>query len=274
MKNQRHILKQVRGTTLLEMLIALAITGVVTVAIFKAYITQHHHYIAQEDVTDIQQNARAAIDELTRHVRMAGYDLPDVLAAITPSNTNPDTIALTFHSGGCQTTLSSAMSHPSAVLECGSDISCFQPGQWVYIYEAAVGIGEWFEITQVQTAAFQLQHNTMQLSRAYDEDSEILAMTQAKFFIDTSNSNHPNLMIQYMGQAPQVYAMNISDLQFQYRMKNNMLLDNPIIIDDIREVLVSITGRSNSTDTTVQDTSAAYRFPNYATSVHLRNLGN
>lgn len=272
MRNMIDRLKQVRGASLLEMLVALAITGVVTLAVFKAYITQHRLYIVQEDVTDIQQNARAAIDELTRHVRMAGYDLPMGLAAITPSNTNPDTLTLTYHTDVCDTYLSQAMPQPSAELKCGSDVSCYWDGQWVYIYEAAVNIGEWFEITHVQEDALHLQHNTMTLSRSYGEDAEILAMTQVKFYIDTTDTLHPNLMIQYIGQTPQVYAMNMIDLQFEYHMKNGSVLDQPILVDDIREIAISVTGRSNSPDPEAPDTTDAYRFRTFATSVYLRNL--
>jgi Tfp pilus assembly protein PilW len=272
MRNLIDKLKQVRGASLLEVLIALAITGVVTLAIFKAYITQHRHYIVQEDVTDIQQNARAAIDELIRHVRMAGYDLPMGLAAITPSNTNPDTITLTYHTDACDTYLSADMPQPSAELKCGSDISCYWDGQWVYIYEPAVNIGEWFEITEVQEAAGHLQHNTMTLSRSYSEDAEILAMTQVKFYIDTTDTLHPNLMIQYLGQPPQVYAMNMTDLQFEYHMRNGAVLDAPVLVDDIREIAISVTGRSNSPDPEAPDTTNAYRFRTFATSVYLRNL--
>ena len=274
MKSVIRKLRRQTGASLLEVLIALAITGVVTLAVFKAYVVQHRHYIVQEDVTDIQQNARAAIDEMTRHVRMAGYDLPMGLAAIEPSNTNPDTITLTYHSAGCDTHLSAPMPQPSAELKCGSDISCFWDGMWVYIYEGAVNTGEWFQITHVQADAFHLQHNTMVLSRSYGADSKVLAMVQVKFFIDTSDADHPNLMVQYMGQTPQVYAMNITDLQFQYEMKNGAVLDEPVLVDDIREVLVSITGRSNSPDPEAPDTANVYRYRDFATSVHLRNLGS
>ena len=274
MKSVMRKLRRQKGTSLLEVLIALAITGVVTLAVFKAYVVQHRHYIVQEDVTDIQQNARAAIEEMTKHVRMAGYDLPMGLTAIEPSNTNPDTITLTYHTDACDTYLSAPMPLPSAELKCGTDISCFYDGQWVYIYEAAVGIGEWFVISHVQAAAFHLQHNTMVLSRVYGADSDVLAMVQVKFFIDTSDAYHPNLMVQYVGHNPQVYAMNIADLQFQYEMKNGSILDEPVLAGDIREVLISITGRSNSPDPEAPDTADVYRYRDFATSVSLRNLGS
>ena len=43
MKSVMRKLRRQKGTSLLEVLIALAITGVVTLAVFKAYVVQHRH---------------------------------------------------------------------------------------------------------------------------------------------------------------------------------------------------------------------------------------
>ncbi|MCK4606186.1 MAG: prepilin-type N-terminal cleavage/methylation domain-containing protein [candidate division Zixibacteria bacterium] len=260
-----------RGTSLLEVMIALVITGIVTAAILKAYVSQHKGYLIQEDVSDIQQNVRASIDELVRHCRMAGYDIPLGLPAIITANTDPDTITLTYRTGNCDTYLSSAMPQPSAELKCGTDVSCFYDGQWVYIFEPDSGIGEWFEITHVQADAKHIQHNTMVLSRKYGADALLLAMTQIKFFVDTTDSDHPNMMIQMAGQTPQVYAENISDLQFQYRMKNDQIVDETLLPGDIREVLISVSGRSREPDPDLDENP--YRERTFATSVFLRNVG-
>ncbi len=266
-------LSGVRGTSLLEILVALAITGVVTTAIFKAYVTQHKNYLIQEDVTDIQQNARASIDELAKHIRMAGFDLPLGLQAIVPSNTNPDTITLTYRSDNCETTLSAAMGSMSAELQCGSDVSCFYDGQWGYIFEPDSGMGEWFEISSVDAGANRLQHTASVLSRNYGVGAQVLSMNEIKFFVDaTTDTDHPMLMVQLPGSTPQPYAENISDMQFQYRLKNGVLSDEPVLVDDIREVLISVTGRSNTADADrAQDDG--FRLRTFATSVFLRNVG-
>ncbi len=263
------------GTSFLEVMIALVIMSVVTTAIFKLYITQHYNYIRQDDLTIVQQSARASIDELCRNIRMAGYDTPLGVPAITAANTNPDTITLTFRSDTCETFLSAAMPQPSAELKCGSDVSCFYDGQWVYIFEPDSGGGEWFEITHVQTSSNHLQHNTMPLSKAYSADAIVEAMTQIKFYIDTSDTNNPKLMMKLIGQPPQIYADNITDLQFQYRMKNGMILDAPAVADDIREVLISVTARSANPDYDEQSRGVndPYRYRTFNTSVFLRNVG-
>jgi hypothetical protein len=264
-----------RGTTFLEVMIALLIMGVVTTAIFKLYITQHKNYLTQDDVTTIQQNARASIDELSRHIRMAGYDLPLGLQSIRPANTNPDTITITYLFSGCDTYLASGMPQPSSELKCATDISCFYDGQWVYIFDPDSAVGEWFEITQVQVASQHLQHNTMAFSRKYQANSLVLAMTEIKFFVDnTTDPDHPNLMVQLMDQTPQVFAENITDLQFQYHMKNGTVEDEPTVIDNIREVAILVTGRSRNPDIELaEELENQYRQRTFSTSVYLRNVG-
>ena len=272
-------LKSYNGVSLLEILITLAITGVITLAVFRAYITQHKNYIAQDDITEIQQNARVVIDELSRHIRMAGNNLPQGLEAIKASNTNPDTITITYRQGNCDTYLSAAMPLPSAELKCGSDISCFSDNQWVYIFDPDSGSasGEWFLISHVQSAAFHIQHNTMPLSKCYDEDAVMLAMNQIKFFVDnTTDPDHPNLMMQLPGQSPQIYADNITDMQFQYKLKNGTVVDQPVLAGDIREVLIAITGRSRHQDYEVavdnDNPERGFRFRTYTSSINVRNL--
>ena len=273
MKNMLGKLKNVRGLTFLEILIALTITGFVTTAVFRLYITQHKNYMTQDDVTEIQQNARASIDELSRNIRMAGFALPEGLKAIEAYDANPDTIVVNFFDQGCDTYLSAKMPQPSAELKCGTDISCFEDGQWVYIYDPDTQTGEWFEITHVQPAAFHIQHNTMSLSKAYDENAVILVITQVKYFIDeTTEPDNPKLMIQRKGQEPQIFADNIIDLQFQYQMKNGLTVNAPILADDIRQVLIELSGRSKSPDP--DDLVNPYRLRTFNTAVNLRNLSS
>ena len=63
-----------RGFSLVELLVAMAIAGVVMAAAFKVYTTQQDSYILQEQVAEMQQNLRTAKYIMTREIRMAGYD--------------------------------------------------------------------------------------------------------------------------------------------------------------------------------------------------------
>ncbi len=63
-----------RGFTLVELMIAIAIFGIVSAAIYAMYQYQQAVYLAQEQVAEMQQNARAGLFVLTREIRMAGYN--------------------------------------------------------------------------------------------------------------------------------------------------------------------------------------------------------
>jgi type IV pilus assembly protein PilW len=62
------------GFSLVELLVAMAITGAVMAAVFKIYTTQQDSYVLQEQVAEMQQNGRTAKYVMTREIRMAGYD--------------------------------------------------------------------------------------------------------------------------------------------------------------------------------------------------------
>ena len=247
-----------------------AATALVLSALFGVYINQHKNWMIQEDVTEIQQNARAAIDELTRQIRMAGNGLPLGLPGIQASNTNPDTITINYSSSGCQAPIEHAMPLPSSELRCdGHDISCFHDSQYVYIFSPDSGGGEFFEITEVQVAAYHIQHNTTSLSRLYPQGSIVLQMEQLKYYIDRSDTAHPNLMLKLPGQAAQVYAENVEDLQFQYTMKNGATVNLPAIVDDIRAVEITLVARSSRTDASFAN---QYRRRTFNSVVNLRNF--
>ena len=73
-----------KGFTLVELMIAMVISLIIMAAIFSAHQVQQKTYAAQNQVTEMQQNLRAAMDFLLREIRMAGYDPTQTV--ITESN--------------------------------------------------------------------------------------------------------------------------------------------------------------------------------------------
>ena len=63
-----------KGFTLVELLVSLAISGIIMTGVYSAFKTQQDSYLAQEQVADAQQNLRASIGFMARDLRMAGYD--------------------------------------------------------------------------------------------------------------------------------------------------------------------------------------------------------
>lgn len=62
------------GFTLIEVLVTLAIAGIIIGAVFSVYSTQQKSYTASDQIAEMQQNLRAAMLILTRDIREAGCD--------------------------------------------------------------------------------------------------------------------------------------------------------------------------------------------------------
>ena len=61
------------GFTLMELVVALGIGMAILGAVAGTFMTQTKFYNAQEQVNEMQQNARAAMDLMSREVKLAGY---------------------------------------------------------------------------------------------------------------------------------------------------------------------------------------------------------
>ena len=260
------------GFTVLELLIAVLLASIVTSAAMSIYVTEHKQLLVQGQVSDMQSSIRAAIAELATKIRSAGYNLPEGIPPIEAYNTNPDTIVLIYDSGLIRdVTIEHAMPEPSAELRCdGHDLTGLYDGDWVYIFDPFLKTGEYFIVTQVQYSPPNIQHNTMSLNHSYPVGSKIMKIKRQKYYIDRSNPNRPNLMVQEGNNPPQLYAENITDLQFRYVLSSHAVVDTPLMPDMIREVMISVAARTDNPD---PDFNGQYRGRTLATKVKVRNLG-
>lgn len=88
------------GFSLVELLVALAIFGLVIGSIYSSFGSQNKIYHAQEKIVAIQQNLRAAMYIMERDIRMAGYN-PEMRTSAIYGITvcGPNTITFTQDDG-------------------------------------------------------------------------------------------------------------------------------------------------------------------------------
>jgi prepilin-type N-terminal cleavage/methylation domain-containing protein len=75
-----------RGITLIELLVALVISGVVIGAIYNIFIAQTKAYTVQDQVVEVQQSTRSAMEIMLRDLRMAGFDDNSLASPIVITN--------------------------------------------------------------------------------------------------------------------------------------------------------------------------------------------
>ncbi len=261
------------GISLVELLIGSLISLIIAAGIMEFYLTQHNQWLAQEQVSDMQQNGRAVMDELTGKIRIAGYGMPKGCRYFYASNTDPDTITVVLVKGpNCSPTIEHDMPQPSSELRCdGHDLSCFADSQWAYIFDPATKTGEFFWVTQVQDSSSHIQHNTMSLSKAYPKGSRVLSLDIYKYYIDnTTDPNHPRFMRIMNFGSPEIFAEDIEGLDFIYTLSNGSTTSTPAANADIRSVLFTITAKTERKDQNYASNSG-FRKRNFQSQILVRN---
>jgi type IV pilus assembly protein PilW len=61
-----------KGFTLVELLVAMAVAGIVMTGVYSAYYSQQKTFVVQDELAEMQQNLRAAMFFMAREIRMAG----------------------------------------------------------------------------------------------------------------------------------------------------------------------------------------------------------
>lgn len=84
-----------RGMTLIEMLIALVIVGIMGIALVGFLRAQHQTVVRQNSGVLATQNARAAVDMFARELRNAGYSPRGALSAARVRTMRADSVSWT-----------------------------------------------------------------------------------------------------------------------------------------------------------------------------------
>ncbi len=71
-----------KGITLIELLVAFVICAMVVGGMYRVFVSQTRAYTIQDQVVEVQQNIRSAMEILLRDLRMAGYDSDSLTSKI------------------------------------------------------------------------------------------------------------------------------------------------------------------------------------------------
>lgn len=267
-------MKREKGFTLVELLVAMAISGIVVAAVYTAFITQQKSYTVQDQVAEAQQNARVGLDLIAREVRMAGYGQPSWAM-------NADTDG----DGGDE-----AVTDPVTVVDGGGDpdritvIGCFDPNPPTLTSDASQGATVLYVST---TGVFDNINNKNSIFIAGFENAKVISKTDTTITIDTdpTTTGNQGLVRGYSSGAEvspvravtyyidentlrrdentnaggQPLAENIEDLQITYANK----LAN-----------ISVLARSRETDPNYRDATHGdhYRRRTLVSNVTVRSL--
>jgi hypothetical protein len=262
---------------MVEILVGLSAAGVIISAAFQLYIRQHNQLLVQEDVSEIQANARAAAELLAEEIRKTGYRLPGIVTTMEASNTNPDTLIIKYATPKLANVfLVDDMLTETDNLRCTEHtLGRLEPRDWVYIYDEVADTGEAFIATYVDYEGSIIYHHEGALTRVYPADSPLYSVTRDKFYISQTgyndNNSNPNLMVHRLGQYPEIFAENIETLDFLYYLDDGSTTSQLTDPSRVRMIEINIVARSFRPE--LNSPNGEYRKRDFTLKVKLRNYG-
>jgi len=267
--------------TLIELLIALAIAGILIAAVYKTFISHEKTYQVQGEVVDMQQNVRALTNRMMREIRMAGFGNVSMLLP-APYGSGPgitigaktynDVVnpnypaagALSFVAGMGSTTLTATPATNQITVSSLTDSqgnTLFDTQNLKYI---SIGGVESNTITAINGTTLTLSSN---LIYSYPVNTPVFGIRAISYQV-VNGSLLRNDNSGAVGQ-PQTLADNIDALQFVYLDGNGNSTANP---PDIRVVQLTLRAKTNDSDPDYKS-AGGYRKRTIASNIHLRNMG-
>ncbi|OYD16686.1 hypothetical protein CH333_02850 [candidate division WOR-3 bacterium JGI_Cruoil_03_44_89] len=97
----RRLITNIRGVTLVEVLLAVTISGIIGAVVVTVHLAQERVYAGEDAFINMYRNTRTVIDKVTITLRMAGYD-PTGSASFDPgiSYANSDSMVIVIDYDG------------------------------------------------------------------------------------------------------------------------------------------------------------------------------
>ena len=265
-----------KGITLIELLVALSISGILVAGVYRTFVSQQHTYTVQDQVVDMQQNVRLAINRMTRELRMAGYGRMGATAStFFAGGGMHGTFNNVVNPGGGGTSVTvvggyQSVTTMSAYAQIGSkkdiqvnDASGFDTGKKRYI---CINGTESLEITKITGNQIDFKAGTKEEHFAGEPVFLVMAIT---YSIGPFEGKSCLLRDDNLGAGPQPVAENVENLQFAYFDANGNPTANP---PDIRMIQLTIIARTDKTDPELAKAGDGFRRRTLTTNIQLRNL--
>ncbi len=288
------LLRKNKGITLIELLVALVITGILVGAIYRTFIGQQKTYTVQEQVVDMQQNVRAAINRMMSEVRMAGFGnismvIPDMNTIAWSGKNNWDLVNPDYPVAGSVTILygvsfyfmngvnkeavsiTAVPASNQVTVSSLTDIqgnTLFDLGDRRYV---SIGGVESYAITSIAGTTLTLSGP---LTYSHPAGTPIYGIRAVSYQWDNGTltllrDELPRPTTLAVAQ-PQPVADNIEELLFGYLDANGV--DSKATPLNIRVIHVALRGRTDFSDPDYK-ADGGYRKRQIASSIRLKNMG-
>jgi prepilin-type N-terminal cleavage/methylation domain-containing protein len=295
--------KKSNGVTLIELLIALVISAILVAGIYRTFVHQQRSYATQEQIADMQQNVRVAINRMLREIRMAGFGgknentngKNDIITAFgnvngfvniintvdnspradNVGNSDEVTVVAAFERQGRLDQNANAGDATIAIIydDAGKK---FDTGVRKYLclngrdnYEVTAEAGNVLTIKPSLKRTYMVRDGAGALIQP---ETSVFLIRAIQYGLRVDAKGIPVLFRdQNTGGGRQTVAEYIEDLQFRYVLADTTEVDVPASPQDVRGVRITIQARTKMSDPQLKD-GAGFHKRTLNTYVDLRNL--
>jgi len=270
--------KKEKGLTLLELVVALAISAILVAAIYRTFVRQNRTFTVQEQVVEMQQSARVSISRMMEELRMAGFGNVAMVLPVSVSGQNfPNVINPDSPAPGALTIIS-AVGEGIAITGIPSlnqiTLSKIVDGQGQPLFDLAdrryVSVGglESYTISAIDTDTKTITLNGVLKYNHIPNRTLVFAIRAFTYQVVSEGGVMTLERGENTGAGLQPVADDIEVLQFEYLDEVGNPTADPAEICRIRVV---VTARTDEADPELKD-GDGYRRRQIASNVYLRNM--
>ena len=268
-----------KGITLIELLVALTISGMLVAGLYRTFVSQQHTFTVQEQVVDMQQNVRLAINRMTRELRMAGFGRLNSTFfgggkmhgtyehVVTPGGDGKSVTVVGGYLNGATLTANALAGSTTIQVD---NVSAFDLDKKKYISINGLDPHRIKNINGNQIEFFAGES----LAEDHQAGEPVFLIMSITYSIGVFEGKWALLRDDHLGLGPQPVAENIENLQFRYIMNTGETLD--VVpnnrLDDIRMIQANIVARTDKTDPELAKAGDGYRRRTITSNIQLRNL--
>ncbi len=268
-------------------MVALVISGLLIAGVYQVVMSYSKTYQIQEQVVDMQQNVRFALQKMVTEIRMAGFGRVTMLLPLSAVDgpfqniINPGNNVNNVNQNDDQVTILGAFDQISIlaaapsmgsnqILLAGNGTSFNPAGNNKYI---CVGGVESYTVTMVNGNTLTLNAPLTFAHRMGTPVFKVKAITY-RLAWDAAVPTMPVLTREDKtdGGGPQVIAENIENLQFMYTMADGTETDSPGTATNIRMIRADVVAKTNMADPNYRE-GGGYRRRQITSNIQLRNMG-
>lgn len=274
-----------KGFSLVELLIVMAVSGILIASLASVFVTQSRTYSIHSDIGETQYAAKAVLDYIAKEIRMTGAGLRDknyyfkngttftVLSSIN-SDIGPDAIRIRGNFQGIYGNISSVLGTTIEDDDPGKETITvayksngrFSVGNYITIAgpggNAEIRLIDQISGTNKQNIGFR---NGDGLNYNHREGTMFNCIQDLRYYVDSTGTLRRN---NFENNGNQPVLENVEDLQFQYGLDTNgdgyidqwvnNVSDGTNKVDQIRAIKIWLVVRGTVPDNNFNDTSSYF----------------